>query len=151
MGKLLGSTRSATSSVSGGNDERASATRESTSGCAFSMSVSGEKKSDSSTAPRMVLLRTCVTPGMRASSSSSGRVSAGEDGRRGRAGKRGDHLLSREGHLRIHALGHLPRRPEASGGRRDRDEEQRAPVAQRHRGCAHRNAPGACAGWGCAG
>ena len=74
MGKLLGSTRSATRSAPVGSDDCASASRESTSGCAFSMSVSGEKKSDSSTAPRMVLLRTCSTPGTVASCASSGRV-----------------------------------------------------------------------------
>src|SRR5690349_19474945 len=76
MGKLLGSTRSATSSVSGGKDDRTSATRESTSGCAFSMSVSGEKKSDSYTAPRMVLLRSWVTLGVLAGWCSGGRLIA---------------------------------------------------------------------------
>ena len=38
------------------------------------MSVSGEKKREISTAPRMVLLRTCSTPGTLASCASSGRV-----------------------------------------------------------------------------
>src|SRR5260221_352655 len=51
MGKLLGSTRSAIRSASGGKLARNSASRESTRGCARSMLVSGEEKSESSTAP----------------------------------------------------------------------------------------------------